>query len=355
MKHKDNNRVADIAKIVGVSSSTVSNALNNRKGVSGEKKQEILKIAKEMGYERNVRKRADATLRFVIFKRHGAVVDDTPFFSQLIKGIETESKKFGYNLIVTHMNVREFEDDDSLEKFKSDSSEGIIVLATELIAADLQYFKSVEVPIVMLDSCFRGESLDCVTINNEDGIYQATKYLIDNGHRKIGLLHSANYISNFYYRRKSFYTTMSDSGLSVDPSHEVHLTSTMEGAYKDMKAYLSGAKGELPEAYVAENDIIAIGAMRALNEAGVRIPKDISIIGFDDMPFCDVCTPRLSTIQVEKEAMGKLAVQTLVGKIKGTHTLPIKIQACTKLIERESVRRIENAPELPAGEMLRIV
>lgn len=355
MKQKDSNRVADIAKIVGVSSSTVSNALNNRKGVSGEKKQEILKIAKEMGYERNVRKRADATLRFVIFKRHGAVVDDTPFFSQLIKGIETESKKSGYNLIVTHLNVSEFQDNDSLEKFKNDSSEGIIVLATELIAADLEYFKSVEVPIVMLDSCFRGKPLDCVIINNEDGIYQATKYLIDSGHRKIGLLHSANYISNFYYRRKSFYITMSDSGLYVDPAHEVHLTSTMEGAYKDMKAYLSGDKVELPEAYVAENDIIAIGAMRALNEAGIRIPEDISIIGFDDMPFCDVCTPRLTTIQVEKEAMGKLAVQMLVGKIKGTHTLPIKIQTCTKLIERESVRRIENAPELPADGMIRIV
>lgn len=354
MDSSEKNRVSDIAKIVGVSPGTVSNALNNRKGVSGEKKQEILRVAKELGYERSARKRVDATLRFIIFKRHGVIVDYTPFFSLLINGIETQSRKFGYDLLVTHMNVRELEG-DALETLISDSSEGIIMLATELTAADLRYFHDISVPVVMLDNCFRGMMLDCVMINNEDGIYQATKYLIDMGHRKIGLLHGANHINNFYYRRKSFYTTMFDYGLAVDPAHEIGLTPSMEGAYEDMKEYLRSVKSDLPEAFVAENDNIAIGAMRAMKEAGIRIPEDLSIIGFDDIPYCQMCSPRLTTIEVEKKATGSIAVQTLIDKIKGQREAPIKIQTCTRLIERESVKRIAQASKLPDNEIIRIV
>lgn len=348
MDKNEKSRVKDIAKLVGVSSGTVSNALNNRKGVSDVKRREILQVARSIGYGRAPMRRTDNALRFVIIKRHGAVVDDTPFFSQLIKGIETESKNNGYDLLISHLNLKDLS--SSIIQEMSESSNGMIVLATEMRAKDLALFEPAGNPIVLLDSYFYASPYDCVLINNEEGVRIATEHLIQKGHRIIGLLDASSYINNFYYRRKSFFTTMAEYGLPVDPAHEIPLTPTMEGAYKDMKKRMQ-ENFSLPEAYFAENDIIALGVIRALNEEGIRIPEDVSIIGFDDMPYCELSTPRLTTIRVQKMAMGSIAVKTIVDFINGTRNETLKTEVCTSLVERESVRQIENPSPLKPNNL----
>ncbi len=113
----------------------------------------------------------------------------------------------------------------------------------------------------------------------------------------------------------------------------------MDGAYKDMKDYLE-KKPKLPTAFFADNDMVALGAMKAMTEAGVQIPGQVSVIGFDDLPFCEIASPRLSTIRVSKQEMGQLAVKRLMEIINDSEGSKLKIQVCTQFVERESVREL---------------
>ncbi len=333
---KNKNTIEDIARIAGVSPGTVSNALNNKKGVSEAKRQDILRVARSLGYDVSQSRRNENALRFVIVKRHGAVVDDTPFFSALIKGIESKSRDYGFDLLISHLNIERISIGAVNEL--CDSCKGMIILATEMRAQDMEWFGEANIPIVLLDNYFHTSPYDCVLINNGQGIRLATEYLIDMGHSDIGLLDASQYINNFTFRRESFMQTMREHGLEVKT--EICIAPTADGAYSDMKCRLESGE-PLPSALVAENDIIAFGAMRAMAERGVGIPSDVSIIGFDDMPFCTLSTPRLSTIGVQKLAMGQIAVKTLVEQLDGAKGAKLKIETGIELIKRESVRRLE--------------
>lgn len=113
----------------------------------------------------------------------------------------------------------------------------------------------------------------------------------------------------------------------------------MDGAYREMCGYLESSP-ELPTAFFADNDEIAIGAMKAMQEKGIRVPEDVSVIGIDDMPYCEVSTPRLTTMRVFKEKMGELAVERLMEIAKGEERAPVKVQVGTELVVRDSVKRI---------------
>lgn len=337
--NKPKNTVESIARLAGVSRGTVSNALNNRKGVSEAKRQEIIQIARSLEYDFNPPRRTENALRFVIAKRHGAVVDDTPFFSVLIKGIESKSRDFGCDLLISHLNI----DDISHGAVNElcEPCKGMVILATEMLAQDMAWFSAANIPIVLLDNYFHASPYDCVLINNAQGIRLATEHLLEMGHRNIGLLDASQYINNFVFRRESFHLTMRMNGLQVKT--EIPITPTADGAYSDMKLWLEGG-APLPSAFVAENDIIAFGAMRAMSERGISIPGDVSIIGFDDVPFCNLSTPRLTTIGVNKFALGQIAVRTLVEQLDAPNDTKVKVETGVELIPRESVMRLDAAP-----------
>ncbi|HEY5583191.1 MAG TPA: substrate-binding domain-containing protein [Ruminiclostridium sp.] len=128
-----------------------------------------------------------------------------------------------------------------------------------------------------------------------------------------------------------------EHGFKIDQEYQIELEYTMEGSYRDMKKHLEQKDIVLPTAFFADNDIIAFGAMRALKEKGIKIPQDISIIGFDDMPFCEITSPRLTTVRVFKQEMGSIAVKRLVDIIEKKDSTIQKIEISTELIIRDSV------------------
>lgn len=331
--------VKDIARAANVSPGTVSNALNNRKGVSEEIKQLVFKTAKELGYSRE-NSSDRSTIRFIIFKRHGYVVSDTPFFSSLIEGIEKECRMQGYELLISHVSTGDTDFKETIGSINGDYNSGILILATEMTPEDVALFGGNGVPVVLLDSCFINSPYDCVLIGNTDAAYNATGYLIEKGHKQIGYLHSSAYINNFYFRRQGYAEALRDRGLKEEESFRLCLEPTMEGAYRDMKAALEKETLALPTAFFADNDIIAFGAMRALKEKGLRIPEDISVVGFDDMPFCEITSPRLTTIRVFKQEMGSIAVKRLLQRMSGKEQVVQKIEIGTELVMRESVKAI---------------
>ena len=328
--------IKQLSEMSGFSPATVSNVLNGKKGVNKDTAELIMKLARESGYLSENRM---TSIKLVVYKKHGWVLSDTPFFSSLTEGVNEECRASGYDTVICNLNEHSEDFESHLEQILSDPNSGILLLATEMGEEDVKVFHRAVAPLVVLDASFEQMDFDTVLINNTDSVSNAVGHLIKMGHREIGYLKSSMRIQNFRYREAGYRRAHEEAEIAVNPAFTVELTPTMEDAYKDMARFLE-RNPQLPTAYFADNDIIALGAMKALKEAGCRIPEDISIIGFDDLPFCEISSPPLSTIRVFKQEMGQMAVKRLLDKIKSQSKIVSKIQIGTEYIERESVKAL---------------
>jgi len=329
--------IRQISDRTGFSPATVSNALNHKKGVNSQTSAAIFRAASEMGYfeESDIRK-----VRFVTYKRNGVVVEDTPFFPLMIAGAEQECSACGMELTLYNLDRREGDFESRARLLQTDQGSAAILLGTELLDEDLDLILGMKGPFVVIDYWNEDVCFDAVLINNADSFRQATNHLIQKGHRSIGYLQGDFRIKPFRSRSYGYRIAMEKAGLPVEERYQVTLSTTIDGAYQDMKRYLS-AKPQLPTAFVADNDIIALGAMKAFTEAGVRIPEDISIVGFDDLSYSSISAPPLTTIRVPKQEIGRAAVRRIRDMLSSPESAPLKIQVCTEFIERESVRKWE--------------
>ena len=329
----------ELAKKLNLSESAISLALNNRPGVSTATRKRVLAAAKELGYDFSRVNSAETaknqgSINFVIYKRHGAVVADTPFFSELSEGVDLACKGLPYYLNIQYLR----EEDDTnaaLTEWKRIGCRGIILLGTEMQAQNLAPFLNAQIPLVLLDNYFEELDVDSVLINNIKGAYTAANYLIQKRNAQPGYLRSSYPINNFDERADGFYKAIRKNGMSVSRSIVHRLSPSVEGAHADMRELLSHGE-PLASCYFADNDLIAAGAIGALKEAGYRVPQDIAVVGFDDMPICSYIEPALTTIHVPKHYMGKVAVQRLHELIAAPESLPIKIEISTSLRKRKS-------------------
>ncbi len=337
MSNNDKINLEDIAEAVGVSKATVSNALNDRGGVSEKTRQEILVTAENMGYKKFKKKKNqfEKYIRIILYKKHGFVVSDTPFFLNVIEGIQRQCRQQNYELLISHVSGK---DENPAEINGGENVSGYLLLATEMLKEDLRKFNHIDKPLVLLDSYFQYEDYDYVLINNKSAAYKATNYLIDKGHQEIGYLHSSKYINNFKFRKIGFKKALQDSDIDINKDYWYQIEPTLEGSYRDMKNQLNQKNKKLPTAFFADNDIIAYGAVKALKENGVKIPEQVSIVGFDDMPYCEITSPKITTIRVFKQYIGKLAVNRLIEKIEEEDQVNQKIEVNCEIVERESVK-----------------
>jgi len=328
----------ELARQLGLSAAAVSMALNNKPGVSESTREKVIRAAKEAGYEfGKLRTKEDApkgSIAFLLYRRHGAVVGDTPFFSSLIDGVENTCRSAGYLLNLHY--VYEENVQQELKLMVSQDTKGVILLGTELREEDFAPFAEFALPLVVLDTYFEGISKDCILINNVQGAFLATNYIISKRKQQPGYLRSSYAIGNFDERADGFYKAIRHNGMATGASIVHRLAPSVEGAYADMKALI--VQGEpLAACYFADNDLIAAGAIRAFKEAGYRIPEDIGIVGFDNTAMCELLDPPMTTIHVPKQAMGQLAVEQLLRLIQKRSAAPVKIEVGTTLIKRGTI------------------
>jgi DNA-binding LacI/PurR family transcriptional regulator len=328
--------IKQISEITGFSQATVSNALNHKKGVNKETSAEIFRVAKDLGY---IGETMITKIKFVIYKKNGLIIDDTPFFSLMIDGLEKECSACGYELVICNLDQRNSDYEEQVRWILSDASSAVIVLGTELLDEDWEIYKGAKCPLLILDSWSSDMWFNGVLINNLDSSRMAVEYLIGKGHKEIGYLRGSFRIKAFRSRMTGFKIALNNHNLVANSKDIITLSTTMDGSYKDMVEILK-TNPKLPTAFFADNDMIALGAMKAMQEFGYRIPEDISIIGFDDLPFCEITSPRLTTLRVNKQEMGQLAVRRMVEMIKHGGETKIKIEVSTHFIERDSVRDI---------------
>ena len=334
-------RIRDIAAVAKVSPATVSNALNGKPGVSAAVTEQILAIAREMGYEPGSKARPENDrqhVRLVLYKSHGLVVMDTEFFAELIEGIQMECQHNGLELIVSHINMLTDKDyKQRIRDFCAEECAGILLLGTEMNSEDLKRFAGCKSPLVVLDNLFRHEPVHSVVMNNYDAGYQATNALYAAGHRRIDHITSATHFNNNRYRRKGYEAAMTEHQLAFGPENLWHVTPSIEGAYHEMTRHLQSGR-KLPTAFFAANDLMAIGCIRALTEAGYKVPEDVSIIGMDDTAVCQACMPPLSTIRVYRKDLGAAAIRTLLNIAPVMQHSVIKTELSVDLVMRNSVK-----------------
>ncbi|MBA4688683.1 MAG: LacI family DNA-binding transcriptional regulator [Candidatus Galacturonibacter soehngenii] len=328
----------ELAKLLNLSEAAVSMALNNKPGVSTKTRQLVLEMAEKHGYDFtriSWKNNVTGSILFVIFRKHGAVVKDSPFFSELFEGIENGCKKSNYKYTISYIN--ESEDLESqLEHIIYSDYAGIILLGTEMQMEDLKPFLKINIPMVLLDVYFDLIKHDCILINNMQGAFLATDYLISRTNCQPGYLHSAYSIHNFESRSDGFYKAIRKHGMSTSKSIVHKLTPSIDGAYADMLELLE-QKEEIAPCYFADNDLIAIGAMKAFQKMGYKIPEDVAIVGFDNLPMTSYIEPSLTTIHVPKQYMGEMAASRLIEIIHAKNFVPIKLEVSTSLIKRRSI------------------
>jgi len=328
-------KIKEIAELLNLSPATVSMALNDRPGISPKTKAAVFDAVKKYDYRPVSTKRAslagNENLPLVIFKKHGKVVGETPFFSALIESIEKEARQDGFRLSIHYLNGRSPAAGSDLCRIVDGAEHGFLLLATEMSREDLALLPSDPASYVLIDNAMTGCKADKVLINNFEGAYSAVRALISLGHSDIGYLHSKVWINNFEERFAGYRSATAEAKLELREDWIIALDSTHEGAYADMRSFLE-RRPVLPTAFFADNDIIAMGAVKALKELGIDIPGTVSIIGFDDMPFCTMVEPSLSTMRVDIKSIGSTAVRLLLQRNPGTR----KIEIDTSLILRNS-------------------
>ena len=334
----------ELARLLQVSPSAVSIALNGRPGISPQTRERILAAAAEHGISRTARQPQMAIryINLIIFKKHGQVIGDTPFFSELIESVTTAAASLSYHIQLSYFyatqNLAE-----QLKSINSTGCTGVILLATEMTEEDLPLLPQIKAPLVVLDNNVEAAGFDCVVINNVQAAMLAASHLLAKGHRRIGHLCSSVDIMNFRERREGFMRAA--AVFADDPKSRIvtiPVDSTSDGAYRDMTHYLA-KQPFLPQAFFADNDIIAIACIRALKEAGYVIPRDISIIGFDDVPYARVVSPRLTTMHVPRDLMGRYAVNRLHEIISDPNPATLKIAINAWLKEGDSVNNIDES------------
>lgn len=346
---KKNITITEIGKLADVSPSTVSLVLNGKPGVGPEARERVLRIAREHGYKgvtaAGLNKR-HKTILFVNIVKHGHILNKNhqSFVADYINGAQMEAGHRGYSLEVTAFD--RFEPAEIIEQVNNSFARGAVILGTELDESDIEHFLKIHIPLVFIDIYCPYMPYDFVDMNNDSSVYNMMSYLTRMGHESIGIVTGTYETINFNHRMRSFAKALELFGHKFKKEFVFSVDSTYEEAYEGMKKILA-KKPVLPSALFCVNDIIALGCMRALKEAGYSIPEDISVAGFDNLPMSAMAEPPLTSIDVSKASISKKAVKMLVQRIKEGNSMPYeKTVIGGEVVERGSVKDVsETAPE----------
>ncbi len=267
----------------------------------------------------------------------GLIVPDNsnPFFAEVAKGIEETGFKFGYSVMLCN-SAYDFEREVAhINVLRSKRVDGLIIIPLTTEAQSINRLIDSKVPVIVVDRKVPSVKADAIMVDNFRGSYEATEYLINLGHTRIGYIMRPSDLPHSIDRVKGYETALEAHG--IKPGEELIVRGGFR--YEDGDRAVQGLLTLDPPvtAIVAFNDIIALGAIRAIWDKGLKVPQDISVVGFDDIPQASFTAPRLTTVSVPKYEMGEMATNLLLERINGTGPPERKeIVLETRLIIRET-------------------
>ncbi|MCL6445590.1 MAG: LacI family transcriptional regulator [Alicyclobacillus sp.] len=334
--------IYDIAKRAGVSPGTVSKVLNGYPDVSEKTRKRIQAITTQLGYHPSAVARGLVTKRSmtigVFYQDHEGSGFCHPFFQELLASFKDVIGSRGYDMLffANHHNVVGLESFES--RARNRHVDGLLLFDISRTDPALSTMAMSQIPCMSIDLDLIGPRAGYVCSDNVGGAVQAVEYLIQCGHREIAFVGDQFSTRPGHDRLIGYERTLQKHGLQYRPEWVLAGDFTEAGGYRAVKRLLTFEN--IPTAVFCAGDMMAIGAMRAIREAGLRVGQDISVVGFDDVAFARYVEPRLTTVRQNKREMGARAATALLGMIEQPGVAPPVITVETELVIRESVHTI---------------
>jgi LacI family transcriptional regulator len=325
--------LVEIAQAAGVSVSTVSRALSNGKyPLKQETRQNILKLAEEMGYKPNLVARSLQSSRSNLV---GVIVDrmQSPFAAATVEGIQDGLRNAGYSISIAYSNRDQDIATQAIHTFYSHQVDGIIILNSWLHTFNDPILSLQDRPFVFINRIFGKSIPNCVGPGDRQGARLATQHLVDLGHQRIGYINGLEDWIEAQNRLAGYRDALTEHGLPVDEALIRHGNWGVESGYEAAQELL--ALEDRPTAVFAANDIMALGAMYAIQKSGLEVPGDVAIVGYDDRDFAAWIRPALTTVRMPSYEMGQAAARLLLEQINKVE-LEDATEVTGKLIIRES-------------------
>lgn len=332
--------IYDIAKMADVSIATVSRVMNDRPGVSDKARAKVMKVIDETNFRPNQIAKSLTNQKTNVI---GIVMPGiNNYFSDRIDAINKVCKQRGYSLMITANykdNNSTKEDIDNFNLLFEKRVDGIIYFPTNVMQEHIACINRIrkKIPVVITDKELREIKLPCVLQDFVKPAREVMKYLIQTGHTRIAFIHGLSYDLPNTERKKVYKEALEKAGIPYDEGLVEEAAYSVESGYHAMLNILERAE-EAPTAVFAGNDHMAIGAIKALKEKGFKLPKDVAVVGYDDIDFAKYITPSLTTIRVNQYTMGKLAATMVIDLIEGHLKDYHKMTMDYEFILRDSTR-----------------
>jgi|ERR1035441_2727091 LacI family transcriptional regulator len=324
--------IKDVAQRAGVGIATVSRTLHGSPQVSPETAARVLKVIEELGYRPNT-----AAQSLVSGRSHmlGLVVSDitNPFFPELVKGFEDVALRNGYDVLVASTNYDPARTAQCVRRMIERKIDGVAIMTSEVDPSLTDTLARRKVPLVFLDVGRVGKGVSNVKVDYGAGIAEAVQHLSGLGHRRIAFISGPGRLASARERRDAFVSRLEDPRLALREILIEEGNHKVDGGLEAMLRLLGRAP--LPTAVIASNDLTAIGAMRAIRQWGLRVPEDISVVGFDDIQMAEFTEPPLTTVRLLRTEVARLACDALVQSIR-THGAGVEFRMGTSLVVRRS-------------------
>ncbi|MBE4202198.1 substrate-binding domain-containing protein [Vibrio parahaemolyticus] len=327
----------DIAKLAGVSTSTVSHVINKTRFVSEEISERVNNAAKELNYyapsalARSLKVNRTKTIGMLV------TTSTNPFFGEVVKGVERSCYHKGYSLILCNTEGDNERMRQSINTLLQKRVDGLILMCSSLEGERIDVFERYpDIPVVVMDWGPMLFTSDKIQDNSLRGGYLAAKYLIDCGHTEIGCITGPLIKHQAQMRYEGYKRAMNEAGLEFNANWIIESDFECEGGYQVFKKMAE--RGTLPSSIFVSNDMMAMGVINAANELGIKVPDDLSIIGYDDIHIAKFMSPSLTTIHQPKYRLGQASVETLVRRLDDKSNEAQVVQLEPTLVVRNSVK-----------------
>ena len=326
----------DIARLAGVSRSTVSRVVNNHPNVSDNVRKRVLKLIQSTGYHPNAAARTLASQRSrmigLVLPRSVSSFFTDPYFPRFSQGIAQACNQYDYTLALFLVSTKEDEEKIFPRVSRKGSLDGILVQSGQIGDQLINRLVNTNLPLVIIGRPFHSNDVTYIDVDNINASYHAVNHLIRLGYKRIGTIAGLVNSTVSLDRKEGYLKALIERGLNVDESLIV------EGDFTEASGYIAMQKllPAKPDAIFAASDTMAIGAIRAAREAGLRIPTDIAFVGFDDLPIASQSDIRLTTVRQPIIQFGAKAVDTLIDLIENGIKPSRQIIMETELIIRDS-------------------
>jgi LacI family transcriptional regulator len=303
-------KIGDVAQLAGVSPATVSRVLNGSGSVSSERADRVRAAAAELGYTPSGPARALRQQRTRVW---AAVVADVenPFFTAVVRGMEDVALEHGHRLVLGNSDEDLEKEAAYLEIAVAEQMAGVVIAVASARDSRLDLLLERGIPVVAVDRRPKrhGDDVDSVVVDNELGARQATEHLLAGGAKRVACITGPTRVSTASERLAGYQRALRDHGVAADADLVVRADFREDGGYAATRSLLSGRKK--PDALFVANNLMTLGALRAVHEAGRRVPHDLLLVGFDDAPWTTLVSPQLTVVAQPTHEIGRQAARLL--------------------------------------------